>query len=362
MHKNKFFIYGIFLLLSPHIKSDPANSSASTSSELEKTSDTIDRLNQVLKVLDISTQVEGDLDPDDKIKLTTRIVDHVNGETFYLVPVLEKIDGKFSYSQRLVQSNGDDKYLLSGQANAQVESDNNLAIHVQQFKSGEQRVNQELYARYAEYLKKYIDFVYSNEIDLDPTKLQDLQNQHVYYGSISNGLGPAVEAGFRTENLKKQGTVDRSYSTMGGTNGIQESSVSYGVSNLPGNGEAHSIQNVVASATGNATVSGLKINSKETPEQVESRAVGQGMAQPGPGVSMTIVDAAGKVNADGFTENASYSEDENGTLATVGEVFNQSVHDFPVDVAKEGQLNILKPFEQVRMQSKSRKLGFYFGY
>lgn len=354
MHKNQFLVLSLFILVLLQINCTPT-APPSPASSAPGGPQAIHKLAELLDVLDISTRVEGDIDPDDKIKLTTRVIDHVNNETYYFVPVLEKIDGKFSYSHRLTQSNGDDKYQLSGQVKAQAESDSNLAVHVQQFETGEQQANQAIYGRYADYLKKYIDFVYSNDIDLDPTKLQDLKKQHVYYGSISNGAGPAVEAQFKTENLKKQGIVDKSYSTMGGTSGVEESSVSYGVSNSPGNGEANSIQNVVASATGNSTVSGLKINSRESAEEVVSRAVGQGMAQPGPGVSMTIVDAAGKVNAEGYTENASYSEDENGTLATVGEVFNKSVDDYPDDKPRANKLDILKPFPGPRVKSKGEK-------
>lgn len=306
------------------------------------------KLGELLDSLDITTQVEGDIDPDDRIKLVTRVVDHSSGDTFYLQPVLENIDGKFSYSHRLTQRNGGGKYLLSGKAQAQAASENNLGLHVRAFETGQESANRALYARYAEYLRKYIDFVYSNDIDLDPSRLQALESRHVYFGSVSNGLAPAVEASFATERAGAEANLQRRFATLGGTSGAGESSLSYGVANFPGNGDAHSVQNVVASATGDQTVSGLKIEGAESPEGVESTGVGQSLALPGEGVSMTIVDAAGKVSAGGFTENASYSEDENGTLATVGETFNRSLHDFPSPAAKRPRGDLLRPFLRPR--------------
>jgi hypothetical protein len=283
--------------------------------------------------------LEGDIDPDDKIKLSTRIVDHVNKETYYLTPVLEKIDGKFSYSHKISQADNFDKYLLTAQAKAQVEENNNLSLHVQNFDSKDEEANRDLYRKYAQHLKKYIDYIYSQNIDLDPSKLQDLENAYIYYGSIANGQSPAVEAGFQVENRKHDDEVSKKFSTLGGTNGIQETSISYGVSNLPGSGEAHSIENVVASATGNETVSGLKMASVENLNGNENATIGQAVAKLAPSGSVTIVDANGKVNGEGFTKNASYSEDENGVLATVGEVMNKSENEYLEFPQKKGFLS-----------------------
>ena len=288
-----------------------------------------DKLNEILKVLEYSTELEGDIDPDDKIKLTTRIIDHVNNETYYLTPVLEKINGKFSYSHKLNQNNSTHQYQIKAKANAQVENDNNLSIHVQNFNTDNETVNRELYRKYARHLKKYVDYIYSQNIDLDPSKLQDLKNAYIYYGSIANGQSPAVEAGFQIENQKHKDQIAKNFSTMGGTNGIKENSISYGITNLPGTGEAHSIENVVATANGNETISGIKIDTLEDPQYKENATMGQAITQAGPDVSVTIVDANGKVSGDGYTQNASYSEDENGILATVGEVINKTNNDYP---------------------------------
>ena len=304
-------------------------SSKSTPSSIKKTEseNNIQKLNKLLKILNISTHLEGDIDSDDKLSLTTKVVDHVNGETFYIKPDLEGIDGKFSYSNNFSQVNSNDQYSLAGQAKAQMEKDHNLAIHVQNFDTHHEEQNKALYKRYAKYLKNYIDYLYSNNIPLDPSKLKDLKEQYVYYGSISNGSAPAVEAGFEISNLKKDSIISKKYSTLGGTQDDVETSVSYGIGNFPGAGDAHSIQSAIASSSGDSPISGMQLGAKELPGAIESGALGQAITEVGKGISMTIVDAQGVVDNEGITNNSSFSQEEQGTLATIGETTNRSVHD-----------------------------------
>ena len=287
----------------------------------------IEKLNKLLKILNISTHLEGDIDPDDKLSLTTKVIDHVNGETFYIKPDLQGIDGKFSYSNNFSQVNSNDQYSLAGQAKTQLENDHNLSIHVQNFDTHHEEKNKALYEQYSKYLKKYIDYLYSNNIKLDPSELKDLKEQYVYYGSISNGTAPAVEAGFEISNFKKDSIVSKKYSTLGGTQDDLETSVSYGIGNFPGLGDAHSIQSAIASSSGDAPISGMQLGAREIPGAIESGALGQAITQIGKGVSMTIVDATGVVDDEGITNNASFSQEEDGTLATIGETTNRSVDD-----------------------------------
>ena len=321
IQKNFIFIL-ILIILTINIRTIGSNENLSYESE-----NNIQKLQRLLKVLNVSTHLEGDIDSNDKLSLTTRVIDHLNGETYYFRPDLKGIDGKFSYSNTFSQENSSKRYSLAGQAKAETEKEHNLSIHVQNFDLDHEEANQQLHKNYAKYLKKYIDYLYSNNIPLKPSKLKDLKEKYVYYGSISNGSSPAVEAGFELTNLKKESIKAKKYSTLGGTQKEKETSVSYGVGNFPGEGESHSIQSAIASSTGDVPISGMQIGIKEIPGAIESGILGQAVTEEGKGVSMTIVDAIGVIDGEGITNNSSYSENEDGILATIGETANRSVDD-----------------------------------
>lgn len=284
----------------------------------------LQQLDSLMKVLDFSTHLEGDIDPDDRISLTTRIKDHVNGETYYITPVLGAVDGKFSYSHYLTQENSEGRYRVSGKADAQVENEHNLAIHVQNIKQDSERELEGQYARYAEYLRHYLEFLYTENITLDPTKMKNLLEEFNYYGSISHGTSPAVEASFQFENLKHADELHKRHSSVGGTQGLEEASISYAISNHPTPGENHSIQNTVATSNGDLPISGAQLSSNESPKGIESGSLGQALATLSKESTVTLVDSHGVVDGEGFSKNSSYSEEEGEQLATVGEVINTS--------------------------------------
>ena len=194
----------------------------------------LNQLKELMKILEITTFLEGDIDPDDKIKLTTRIVDHQNGETTYLTPSFENIDGEFRFSQSLLQQDNKEKYVLTGSSKSDVDGTGNIGLHVQQFDLAGEEQNKQLFAKYAKYLKMYIDYLYKYNMDLDSNYLKDLERNFVYYGSLGNGENPSLESNFQMTNLKELGSRSRKYETIGGAQGEQDSSVSYGVSNLNG--------------------------------------------------------------------------------------------------------------------------------
>lgn len=291
----------------------------------------LNKLKELMKILEITTFLEGDIDPDDKVKLTTRIVDHQNGETTYLTPSFENIDGKFRYSQSLMQQDSDGKYVLSGSAKSDVDDEGSIGLHVQQFDLANERSNKAMFRKYAAYLKMYIDYLYKYNLDLDSDHLKSLKRNFVYYGSLANGKSPSLESNFKMTNLKHFGSRARKYETIGGSQGKQDSSVSYGLSNLNGKQDAHSFQNMVSTSAGEAPISGLQLKIHENQDYIRASAVGQAVAKPSDGVSMTTIDTVGQNGGFGFSDHVSFSEQENSTLATVSELNNLSVPSAKVD-------------------------------
>lgn len=291
----------------------------------------LNKLRELMKILEITTFLEGDIDPDDKVKLTTRIVDHQNGETTYLTPSFENIDGKFRYSQSLMQQDSDGKYVLSGSAKSDVDEEGSIGLHVQQFDLANERSNKAMFRKYAAYLKLYIDYLYKYNLDLDSDHLKSLKRNFVYYGSLANGKSPSLESNFKMTNLKHFGSRARKYETIGGSQGKQDSSVSYGLSNLNGKQDAHSFQNMVSTSAGEAPISGLQLKVHENQDYIRASAVGQAVAKPSDGVSMTTIDTVGQNGGFGFSDHVSFSEQENSTLATVSELNNLSVPSAKVD-------------------------------
>ena len=331
----KFFVSLFFLIL--FIQNKLAISSLSNEAELGTLSmrpnklNAINQLKELLKILEITTFLEGEIDPDDKIKLTTRIVDHQNGETTYLTPTFENINGKFRYSQSLLQQDSEGKYVVSGAVKSDVQGLGNIGLHAQQFDLANEQKNKELFKKYAKYLKLYIDYLYKYNMDLDSDYLKDLERSFVYYGSLANGENPSLETNFQMTNLKKFGSRNRVYETMAGSQGEQDSSVSYGISNLDGNEDAHNFQNMISTAAGKAPISGLQLKAHENGDYIRASVVGQAISKPSAGVSMTTIDTIGENDAYGFSDHTSYSEQDHETLATVSEINNLSVATSKVD-------------------------------
>ena len=291
----------------------------------------LNELKELMKILEITTFLEGEIDSDDKIKLTTRIVDHKNGETTYLTPSFENIDGKFRYSQSILQQDSQDKYVLTGSSKSDVEGSGNIGLHVQQFDLVGESENKKLFTKYAKYLKMYIDYLYKYNLDLDSNYLKDLERNFVYYGSLGNGENPSLESNFQMTNLKKLGSRSRKYETIGGAHGKQDSSVSYGVSNLNGQEGSHNFQNMVSTSAGTAPISGLQLKAHQNKEYIRGSIVGQAISKPSEGVSMTTIDTIGENGGFGFSDHVSYSEQDKETLATVSEINNLSVAESRVD-------------------------------
>lgn len=291
----------------------------------------LNELKKLLKILEITTFLEGEIDPDDKIKLTTRIVDHQNGETTYLTPNFENIDGKFKFSQSFLQEDSLDKYVLSNSSKVDVIGTGNIGLHAQQFDSQSEEKNKMMFKKYAKYLKLYIDYLYKYNLDLDSNYLKDLERSFVYYGSLSNGENPSLESSFQMTNLKNLGSRSRKYETLSGSQGEEDSSVSYGISNLNGNEDSHNFQNMISTSSGAAPISGLQLKAHENNEYIRGSIVGQAISKPNEGVSMTTIDTSGQNEAFGFSDNSSYSEQINGSLSTVSEINNLSVASSKVD-------------------------------
>jgi hypothetical protein len=291
----------------------------------------LNQLKELMKILEITTFLEGDIDPDDKIKLTTRIVDHQNGETTYLTPSFENIDGKFRFSQSLLQQDNQDKYVLTGSSKSDVEGTGNVGLHVQQFDLENEKQNKALFTKYAKYLKMYIDYLYKYNMDLDSNYLKDLERNFVYYGSLGNGENPSLESNFQMTNLKQLGSRSRKFETIGGAQGEQDSAVSYGVSNINGLEDAHNFQNMVSTSAGSMPISGLQLKAHENHEYIRGSIVGQAISKPSDGISMTTIDTLGENGGFGFSDHVSYSEQDEHTLATVSEINNLSVAESKVD-------------------------------
>jgi hypothetical protein len=126
-------------------------------------------------------------------------------------------------------------------------------------------------------------------------------------------------------NVKDAGSRSRKYETMAGSQGLQDSSISYGVSNLDGKEDAHNFQNMISTAAGKAPISGLQLKAHENGDYIRGSIVGQAISKPSQGVSMTTIDTIGENQAYGFSDHTSYSEQDKDTLATVSEINNLSV-------------------------------------
>lgn len=283
------------------------------------------------RVLEVTTFLEGDLDPTDNIKVTTRIRDYKNGEITYITPSFEKIDGKLTYSHSVLQEENDGVFRIRGASKSDVNGDGSLGLHIQQFETEREKDNKSLFGKYAAFLQTYIQYLYKYNIDIKSEHLQDLKASFVYFGSLSNGENPSLESSYTNDFDKHIDRKKSVYETVTGADGIEDSTISYGVSNESNNTGAHGFQNLVATAAGKEPLTGLQLRVKKDDSFIRGSIVGQALANTNNANSMTTVDAVGNNTGLGFTDNTTFSKENENMLATATEINNLSVGD---EVAK----------------------------
>ena len=277
------------------------------------------------RVLEVTTFLEGDLDPSDNIKVTTRIRDYKNGEITYITPSFEKIDGKLNYSHSVLQEENEGVFRIRGASKSDVSGSGNLGLHIQQFDTVKEQDNKFLFGKYAAFLETYIEYLYKYSIDIKSEHLQDLKTSFVYFGSLANGKNPSLESSYTNDFKKKKNVKDSVYETVTGTDGKEDSSISYGVSNQMNDNGAHGFQNLVATAAGEEPLTGLQLTVLKDDLFIRGSIVGQSLAKTNENNSMTTVDAVGNNSGLGFTDNSTFSKESEDLLATATEINNLSV-------------------------------------
>ena len=121
------------------------------------------------RVLEVTTYLEGDLDPQDNIKVTTRIRDYRNGEITYITPSFKLIDGKLRYSHSVLQEENNGVFRIRGASKSDVKGDGQLGLHIQQFDTEREQDNKELFGKYAAFLETYIEYLCPESCSNDPT-------------------------------------------------------------------------------------------------------------------------------------------------------------------------------------------------
>ena len=154
------------------------------------------------RVLEVTTFIEGDLDPTDNIKVTTRIRDYKNHEITYITPSFEKIDGRFNYSHSVLQEENEGVFRIRGAFKSDVDGKGSLGLHIQQFETEKEQDNKQLFGKYAAFLQTYIQYLYKYNIDIKSEHLQDLKASFVYFGSLSNGENPSLESSYTNDFSK----------------------------------------------------------------------------------------------------------------------------------------------------------------
>ena len=277
------------------------------------------------RVMEVTTYLEGDLDPTDNIKVTTRIRDYKNGEITYITPSFEKIDGKLNYSHSVLQEENDGVFRIRGASKSDVDGDGNLGLHIQQFETELEQDNKQLFGKYAAFLQTYIQYLYKYNIDIKSEHLQNLNASFVYFGSLSNGENPSLESSYTNDFDKTRQRKKSVYETVTGSNGIENSTISYGVSNEKNNTGAHGFQNLVATAAGRQPLTGLQLRVMKDDLFIRGSIVGQSLSNTNKANSMTTVDAVGNNTGLGFTDNTTFSKEDDDVLATATEINNLSV-------------------------------------
>ena len=339
---NFFFLFSLITLIIN--KTQPFNNNFSVKNPIEKMfkSEEVELDRETLKpfteaeikheesfkdrVLEVTTFLEGDLDPSDNIKVTTRIKDYKNGEITYITPSFEKIDGRLTYSHSVLQEENEGIFTLRGATKSDVQGSGNLGVHIQQFEAQKEFDNKLLFGKYASFLQTYIEYLYKYNIDIKSEHLKDLENSFVYFGSLSNGENPSLESSY-TNKFKKQNQESKEsvYETVTGSEGKTDSSVSYGVSNELNEAGAHGFQNLVATASGENPLTGLQLRVAKEELFIKGSIVGQALAKANDLNSMTTVDTVGNNSGLGFTDNTTYSKDGGELLATATEINNLSI-------------------------------------
>lgn len=279
------------------------------------------------KTLEINTHVHGDIDPDDKINITTQIIDHINKETYYITPKFSHIDGKFKYRHSLQQNNSNDEYRLSGDVSSQIKGDANLGVHIQQYDQNNKISEKSIFKKYSNYLKKYIQYIYNKSAPVDPKYLQDLNNQYVLYGTQANGKDPIVNSMFESILDKHQNTNSKKFDSLGGAKNRQTNGFSYAVTNLNANNDTNSFQNLISNATGGDPVTGVELKTSQHSEYVRGYIKGEAIAKEARGVNETLIDAQGVNEQFGFSDNVVLADERHGRLTSIGEINNLAVND-----------------------------------
>ena len=154
------------------------------------------------RILEVTTFLEGDFDPEDNIKVTTRIKDYKNNEITYITPSFERIEGRLNYSHSILQEENDGVYTIRGASKSDVKGEGSLGLHIQQFESEKEKDNQLLFSEYAAFLQTYIQYLYKYNVDIKSEHLKDLKASFVYFGSLGNGKNPSLESTY-TNNFQK---------------------------------------------------------------------------------------------------------------------------------------------------------------
>jgi len=279
------------------------------------------------RVLEVTTFIEGDLDPSDNIKVTTRIRDYKNGEITYITPSFEKINGRLNYSHSVLQEENEGVFRIRGASKSDVDGDGSLGLHIQQFETEKEQDNKQLFGKYAAFLQTYIQYLYKYNIDIKSEHLQDLKASFVYFGSLSNGKNPSLESSYTNDFNKNVDRKKSVYETVVGADGKEDSTISYGVSNESNKTGAHGFQNLVATAAGSEPLTGLQLRVMKDDLFIRGSIVGQALANTNNANSMTTVDAVGNNTGLGFTDNTTFSKENEDVLATATEINNLSVGD-----------------------------------
>ena len=282
------------------------------------------------RVLEVTTFLEGDLDPTDNIKVTTRIRDYRNDEITYITPSFKLIDGKLKYSHSVLQEENNGVFRIRGASKSDVDGDGRLGLHIQQFDTVKENDNKQLFGKYAAFLETYIEYLYKYNIDIKSEHLKDLEASFVYYGSLANGENPSLESSYTTDFSKYVPTKKSVYETVTGAEGQEDSAISYGVSNKKNKTGAHGFQNLVATAAGKDPLTGMQLRLFETDKFIRGSVVGQALAESNDSNSMTTVDTVGNNTGLGFSDNTTFSKQDHKMLATATELNNISVGEHAV--------------------------------
>lgn len=277
------------------------------------------------RVLEVTTFLEGDFEPSDNISVTTRIRDYKNNEITYITPSFQKIDGKLKYSHSVLQEENNGVFRIRGASKSDIDGTGNLGLHLQQFDTQKEGDNKNLFAKYASFLQTYIEYLYKYNVDIKSEHLQDLETSFVYFGSLSNGANPSLESSYTNDFKKKSSQKDSVYETVTGSEGKDDSTISYGVSNEMNENGGHGFQNLVATAAGEEPMTGLQLRLLRDDMFIRGSIVGQALSKTNNNNSMTTVDAVGNNSGLGFTDNTTLSKQSNDLLATATEINNLSV-------------------------------------